>query len=72
MVIAPARRTGDPGSNSGPGDNFSLELLIIYYFAFPDIPFIFILLNYELFWNPLYILLSTTGFYVVTNPMLVG
>ena len=28
MVIAPARRAGDPGSNPGPGKNFSLKLLI--------------------------------------------
>ena len=28
MVIAPARRAGDPGSNPGPGENFSLKLLI--------------------------------------------
>ena len=29
MVIAPARRAGDPGSIPGPGGNFSLKLLII-------------------------------------------
>ena len=29
VVIAPARRTGDPGSNPCPGENFSLKLLII-------------------------------------------
>ena len=29
MVIAPARRAGDPGSIPGPGENFSLELLIV-------------------------------------------
>ena len=28
LVRAPARRAGDPGSNPGPGDNFSLKLLI--------------------------------------------
>ena len=28
MVVAPARRAGDPGSNPGPGENFSLTLLI--------------------------------------------
>ena len=28
VVIAPARRAGDPGSNPGLGENFSLELLI--------------------------------------------
>ena len=28
VVIAPARRAGDPGSNPGPGENFSLILLI--------------------------------------------
>ena len=26
--IAPVRRAGDPGSNPGPGENFSLKLLI--------------------------------------------
>ena len=29
VVIAQARRAGDPGSISGPGENFSLKLLII-------------------------------------------
>ena len=29
MVIAPARRAGDPGSNPGPGANVSLKLLFI-------------------------------------------
>ena len=28
VVIAPAHRAGDPGSNPGPGENFSLKLLI--------------------------------------------
>ena len=28
MVIAPARRAGDPGSNYGPGENFSIKLLL--------------------------------------------
>ena len=28
VVIAPARRAGDPGSILGPGENFSLKLLI--------------------------------------------
>ena len=28
LVIAPARRTGDPDWNPGPGKNFSLNLLI--------------------------------------------
>ena len=28
VVIAPARRAGDPGSNPSPGKNFSLKLLI--------------------------------------------
>ena len=28
LVIAPARRAGDPGSNPGPGENFTLKLLI--------------------------------------------
>ena len=32
MVIAPARRAGDPGSIPGPGENFSLKLLIISLF----------------------------------------
>ena len=31
VVIAPARRAGDPGSNPGPGENFSLKLLIYIY-----------------------------------------
>ena len=31
LVIAPAHRSGDPGSNPGPGDNFSLNLLIYIY-----------------------------------------
>ena len=28
LVKTPARRAGDPGSNPGPGENFSLKLLI--------------------------------------------
>ena len=28
VVTAPARRTGDPGSIPGPGEKFSLKLLI--------------------------------------------
>ena len=28
LVRAPARRAGDLGSNPGPGENFSLKLLI--------------------------------------------
>ena len=28
VVIAPVRRAGDPGSNPGPGENFSLKLLV--------------------------------------------
>ena len=28
VFIAPARRAGDPGSNPGPGENFSLKLPI--------------------------------------------
>ena len=28
LVRAPARRAGDSGSNPGPGENFSLKLLI--------------------------------------------
>ena len=28
MVIAPARRAGDLGSNPGPSENFSIKLLI--------------------------------------------
>ena len=31
MVIAPARRAGDPVSNAGPGENFSLKLFIYIY-----------------------------------------
>ena len=31
VVIAPASRTGDPGSNPGSGENFSLKLLIYIY-----------------------------------------
>ena len=27
VVVAPARRAGDPGSNPGSGENFSLKLL---------------------------------------------
>ena len=27
VVIAPARAAGDPGSNPGPSENFSLKLL---------------------------------------------
>ena len=30
-VIAPARIAGDPGSNPGSGENFSLKLLIYIY-----------------------------------------
>ena len=32
VVIAPARRAGDPGSNTGPGENVSLKLLLFCYF----------------------------------------
>ena len=28
MVREPARSAGDPGSNPGPGENFSLKLVI--------------------------------------------
>ena len=28
VVKVPARTAGDPGSNPGPGENFSLKLLI--------------------------------------------
>ena len=28
LVRAPARRAGDPGSNPGPGENFSHKFLI--------------------------------------------
>ena len=31
LVREPARRAGDPGSNPGPGENFSLKLLISIY-----------------------------------------
>ena len=30
VVKASARRAGDPGSNPGPGENFSLKLLTSY------------------------------------------
>ena len=30
VVVVPARRAGDPGSIPGPGENFSLKLLIFY------------------------------------------
>ena len=29
VVIAPAHRAGDPGSIPGPGENFSLKLLLL-------------------------------------------
>ena len=29
VVVAPARRAGDPGSIPGPGESFSLKLLIL-------------------------------------------
>ena len=29
MVIAPARRAGDPGSNPGPGENFFILFIIL-------------------------------------------
>ena len=31
LVSAPERRSGDPGSNPGPGENFSLKLLTIIF-----------------------------------------
>ena len=31
VVIAPARRTGDPGSNPGPGENFSHIIIFFTY-----------------------------------------
>ena len=37
VVIAQARRAGDPGLNPGPGENFSLKLLI--YILFSAYPF---------------------------------
>ena len=40
MVIAPARRAGDPGSIPGPGENFSLKLLILFshlHLGFPKV-----------------------------------
>ena len=37
MVIALARRAGDPGSNSGLGENFSLKLLIMELVSLPKI-----------------------------------
>ena len=36
VVIAPARRAGDPGSNPGPGENFFLKLLIYVYDYYDD------------------------------------
>ena len=33
-VRAPACRAGDAGSNPGPGENFSLKLLIKHFTAF--------------------------------------
>ena len=33
VVIAPARRAEDPGLNPGPDKNFSLKLLILFYFS---------------------------------------
>ena len=36
MVIAPAHRAGDPGSNPGPSENFSLKLLISVKVVFLD------------------------------------
>ena len=33
LFRAPVRRAGDPGSNPGPGENFSLKLLI---YGVPD------------------------------------
>ena len=51
MVIAPVRGAGDPGSNPGPGENFSLKLdcysenqnciyiyIYIYIYIFPSLP----------------------------------
>ena len=34
LVRVPARRAGDPGSNPGPGENFSLKLLHIWILLF--------------------------------------
>ena len=34
VAIAPARRAGDPGSNPGPGEHFSLKLLIYIYIRY--------------------------------------
>ena len=43
VVIAPARRAGDPGSIPGPGENFSLKLLVLYVLKvfLPPIPYFF-------------------------------
>ena len=30
VVIASARKAGDPGSNPGPGENFSPKLITLY------------------------------------------
>ena len=34
MVIGPAPRAGDPGSNPGPGENFSLMYIYIYIYIY--------------------------------------
>ena len=46
MVIAPARRAGDPDSIPGPGENFSLKLLIIKVFDNVYYEFKSVLLSY--------------------------
>ena len=37
MVIAPAHEAGDPGSNPGPGENFSLKLLMLHCLFFSTV-----------------------------------
>ena len=32
VVIAPARRAGDPGSNPGPGENFFSKIINLKFF----------------------------------------
>ena len=39
LVGVPARRAGDPGSNPGPGENFSLKLLIDDNLCLPEVKY---------------------------------
>ena len=36
VLIMLAHRAGDPGSNPGPGEDFSLKLLLLYFFEWYD------------------------------------